>query len=90
MFAIQDLNTKFANLIRSKHINEVVLSGPNTAVVCKLLISDSPRSTKIGKCWKEFYNQHQFKEGDRVLFQVDHADADEFITVFVNKCLCDE
>jgi len=30
------------------------------------------------------------KEGDRVLFEVDHADADEFITVFVNKCLCDE
>ena len=34
--------------------------------------------------------QHQLKEGDRVLFQVDHADADEFITVFVNKCLCDD
>jgi len=25
-----------------------------------------------------------------VLFEVDHADADEFITVFVNKCLCNE
>ena len=60
------------------------------SLVCKLLISDSPRLTKIGKGWKEFCNQHQFKEGDRVLFQVDHADAYEFITVFVNKCLCDE
>ena len=60
------------------------------SLVCKLLISDSPRSTKIGKGWKEFCNQHQFKEGDHVLFQVDHADADEFITVFVNKCLCDD
>jgi len=70
IFAIQDLNAKFGTLISSKHINQVVLSGPNTAVVYKLLISDSPHSTKIGKGWKEFCNQHQFKEGDRVLFQV--------------------
>jgi len=89
-FANQDLNTKFATLIRSKHINEVVLSGPNSVVGCKLLISDSLRSTKFGKGWKEFCNEHQLKEGDRVLFEVDHADANEFITVFVNKCLCDE
>ncbi|QCD94077.1 hypothetical protein DEO72_LG5g2155 [Vigna unguiculata] len=75
---------------RSKHINQVVLSGPKSVVVCKLLISDSPRSTKIGKGWKEFCSEHQLKEGDRVLFEVDHADADEFIIVFVNKFLCDE
>jgi len=89
-FVNQDLNTKFATLIRSKHINQVVLSGPNSVVVCKLLISDSPHSTKIGKGWKQFCNEHQLKEGDCVLFQVDHVDVDEFITVFVNKCLCDE
>jgi len=89
-FANQDLNTKFATLIRSKHINQVVLSGPKSVIVCKLLISDPPRSTKIGNGWKEFCNEHQLKEGDRVLFEVDHVDADEFIIVFVNKCLCDE
>jgi len=89
-FANQDLNTKFVTLTKSKHINQVVLSGPNSVVVCKLLILYSPRSTKIWKGWKEFCNEHQLKEGDCVLFEVDHADADEFIIVFVNKCLCDE
>jgi len=89
-FANQDLNTKFGTLIWSKHINQVVLSGLTSVVVCKLLISDSPKSTKIGKGWKEFCYHHQLKEGDYKLFQVDHADADEFITIFVNKCFCDK
>ncbi|QCD94003.1 hypothetical protein DEO72_LG5g2081 [Vigna unguiculata] len=47
--AYGDLNTKFGTLIWSKHINQVVLSGLTSVVVCKLLISDSPKSTKIGK-----------------------------------------
>jgi len=46
-------------------------------------------ATKIGKGWKEFCKDHQLKESDRVLFEMEYDGDDEDVHVFVNDFMRD-
>jgi len=85
----QDLSVPFGNLIRTKKLSEVVLLSPKTGVLCKVLLSKTKNSTKFGMGWRQFCTEHGLKEGDTLLFEVDHSETEPIIDVFINECFCD-
>jgi len=39
--------------------------------------------------WRQFCTEHGLKEGDTLLFEVDHSETEPIIDVFINECFCD-
>jgi len=86
---LQDLNVRFGDIIRSLQMDVVYLLATRSGVECKLLVSRNKRSTKFGQGWRQFCVDNQLKEGDRLVFEVDHVQKHCIIEVFINGCNCD-
>jgi len=69
----QDLNGDITGLIRNKNIQNLILVGEKTVVTCKILNLETSYATRILDGWKEFCTDHELKEGDRVLFEMEMA-----------------
>jgi len=67
----------------------VYLLARRSGVECKLLVSRNKRSTKFGQGCRQFCVDNHLKEGDRVVFEVDHVQKHCIIEVFINGCNCD-
>jgi len=52
-------------------------------------LSRTKRSTKFGQGWRQFNVENQLKEGDRFVFEVDHAEKKPIVEVYINQCNCD-
>ncbi|QCD87470.1 hypothetical protein DEO72_LG3g2006 [Vigna unguiculata] len=69
----QDLNVDFADVIKSLEMNVIYLVARRSGVECKLLVSQKNKSTKFGQGWRQFCAENRLKEGDRLVFEVDHV-----------------
>jgi len=83
------LNVDFAEVIKSLGMDVIYLVGRRRGVECKLLVSQKDETTKIGKGWRKFSAQNRLKEGDRLVFEVDHVQKQPVVEVYINGCYCD-
>ncbi|QCD92953.1 hypothetical protein DEO72_LG5g1022 [Vigna unguiculata] len=85
----QDLNVDFAEVIKSLDMDVIYLVGRRRGVECKLLVSQKDETTKLGQGWRKFCSQNRLKEGDRLVFEVDHVQKQPVVEVYINGCYCD-
>jgi len=70
-------------------MNVIYLVARRSGVECKLLVSRTKKSTKFGQGWRQFYVENSLKEGDRLVFKVDHLQKQPIVKVYINRCYCD-
>ena len=46
-------------------------------------------STEFGQGWRQFCVDNRLKEGDRLVFEVDHLEKQPIIEVYINRCYYD-
>ncbi|XP_027909663.1 uncharacterized protein LOC114168889 [Vigna unguiculata] len=84
-----DLNVDFADVIKSLEMEVIYLVARLSGVECKLLVSQKNKSTKLGQGWRKFCAENRLKEGDRLVFEVDHVQKQPIVEVYINGCYCD-
>jgi len=70
-------------------MNVIYLMTKRSGVECKLLVSRIKRSTKFSQGWRQFCVENWLKEGERLVFEVDHLQKQPIVNVFINGCNCD-
>jgi len=83
------LNVAFVEVIKSLEMNVIYLVAQKNGVECKLLVSRTKKSTKFGQGWRKFYVENSLKEGDKLVFEVDHLQKQPIVEVYINRCYCD-